>query len=374
MTQPIDLGRELRQPLSQPRHYASQMNSADYRGQKVSFRGDATSMLADAAEELSFQFSEKVEKKLAKRNIHTRAGRRTSALERAEFYLNKLPDLKQDSDKLTSFTQELERAGRPTPRELRERARRHFDDASHAFAALVYARESLADNAQTAALAADCEQAACEELADHGPLIRAGLNTTASVRSFAENGLADVRDLRRFYRDTVLQYEGFEDTYRSILNHYPESEFPRAAAFLLKAVGEDLHARGPSIEPVELKRILDDLFTLEVLTATFRACERLPAKIEKAYGDPFLLSGGRLLGRLLDLKTESFLEAEQVLALVAACGTRQPGATIYLLRESLTLIRGLPLKAFADDRERTVMIGAFREAQDRVIAQEEDRI
>ena len=371
MTQPMDINTEFRQPLSQPRHFAGHMISADFRGQKVSFKGDAQSLLNDAAEEISFQFSEKVEKKLSKRNVETRAGRRTSALERAEFYLKKLPDLK-DGRKLKQFLKMLKKGGKQSPKQLREQAREFFGDVSHRFAGLAYARDMVRTEGMDPDLYNALETAVDQSLEEEGPQIRAGLNVTVTAKAFSEKGLAEIQELRDFYRNTVLQYDGFEATYNSVADNFPETDFQEAAGFLLQALGQDLHARGPSISTVELKRIIDDLYQLEVLVQIHGRCSDLLAKINTLYGILAQMRAGGFLRRLLELKREAWLRSDRVLAFVGETGAGIAEARIYILRETMKMIRELPFKVFADDSERERMLDAFQEAQDLEIESEEE--
>ena len=64
--QPTPSGAEGAQP--------SAGSAGSYRGQQVTHNADVMSLIADAAEELSFAASEKVEKKLSKRKIGKKAG------------------------------------------------------------------------------------------------------------------------------------------------------------------------------------------------------------------------------------------------------------------------------------------------------------
>lgn len=353
MSQSLDIGREYRQPLSQPRHYAGQTMAAEYRGQKVSFRADAASMVADAAEELSFQFGEKVAKKLAKRNIRKPAGRRTNALERAEFILKAWAD-QQDPHKRQAFAAALRDCQDPTPDNLQALARRFFEDPQE----------------QQAALQAAYAQTVIDDRPEQAELRRAlSLVQVAAPEPVQPTQRSEPLGLEREF-EQVLRGDSFDAVTAAVLEHWPEEEVPHATAALIRDVGADLSAKGPALEPIEAKRWIDRLFHLEVLTHIFPICRDLPARIERGYGETMTAGGGAWLSALLALKENPRPNAEAVLQRVEHLGPRQPGAVIYLLRESLGLIRSLPHKAFAEPRRRGDLIHAFQQALDSVIATE----
>ncbi|HQB31070.1 MAG TPA: HrpJ domain-containing protein, partial [Syntrophales bacterium] len=114
----------------------------EYRGRKVVHRIDVRSLIAEAAEEISFSFSERVEKTLPGRKIIPKSGRMTRAMERAWDHLARLPDL-ENTERLQEFLELLKSRGEWTLPGILRDARSFFRDVSHRHAGLSFAREML---------------------------------------------------------------------------------------------------------------------------------------------------------------------------------------------------------------------------------------
>jgi type III secretion protein W len=344
-----------------------------YRGQQVTQKTDIMSLIADAAEELTFVASEKVEKKLAKRKIGKKAGMKSSALERAEFYLKRLPDLGRP-EKLQQFLEHVKKQGAMSPRRLMEEAGKFFKDISHQYAGLSFAKEMIEQEGGQEELSASLKGALDECLKAHGPEIKAGLNMSEIARDFSEQGLGKVQGLRDFYRDMVLKYEGFNETYRSILERYGESGFIQAKDFLIKAVGADLQSQGPSVSPVELKRVIDDLYQLEALGNLHRDCSALLEKLGKGFGIKSEITPQDLMGRIMALKEEQWITGNSIEGIVQSVGIRDIETRIYFLRELKNLVRDIPLKVYGDTESREKFLDAVQEAMDKAIESEEEAL
>ncbi|CAM2005085.1 type III secretion system gatekeeper subunit SctW [Acanthopleuribacter pedis] len=348
--------------------------NGQFKGQKVAQQKDAASMVQDAAEEMTFQASEKVEKKLGKRRAAAK-GIRTTALEKAEFYLKKIRDMDKP-EKMNKFMESMKRmAKNMNPQQLRQEVQRHFKDPSQQFAALAYAKEMMTQEPGNEGVGKAFQDAMDHMMDESGPEIRAGFNVTDDAMEFSAKGLKDTQQLRDFYRDTVLKYEGFHETYNEILEQYGETEFGKAIDFLIKAVGSELQSKGPSITHVELKRIIDDLYSLEMLGNIHRNCDELLEKIRKAYRLALKMNTKAFMGRLMGLKSEKWLRMDHVAKLVAQLGCDPIEAQIYFLREMGTLIKDLPLKIFEEDMEkREKLIDVTQEALDDAIDREEEML
>lgn len=370
----IDFHQQAQHLQSSDAFAAFAQANGEFKGQKVAEQKDAASMVQDAAEEMTFQASEKVEKKLGKRRAAAK-GLRTTAMEKAEFYIKKLKDMDKP-EQMNKFMESLKRMGKNmNPQQLRQEVGKFFKDVSQQYAALAYAKEMLADDPEMAGLTEALQEAMDQAMEESGPAIRAGFNVTDDAMEFSAQGLRDTQELRDFYRDTVLQYEGFHETYNEILENYGESEFGKAIDFLIKAVGSELQSKGPSVTHVELKRIIDDLYSLEMLGNIHRNCDELLGKIRKAYRLALKMNTKAFMNRLMGLKSEKWLRMDHVTKLVAQLGCDPIEAQIYFLREMGGMIKELPLKIFEEDLEkREKLIDVTQEALDDAIDREEEML
>ncbi len=402
MVDRIDGGSQFQQSIPQGKA-ANTGAEGQYQGQKVSHKPDAASMIADAAEEMSFGASEKVEKKLSKRKIGSKGGAKSSAMEQAELYLKKLPDL-GGSKKLQQFCDHLKKQGDLSPGQLRQEAGKFFKDSSHQFAALSFAGETIGSEAEQQGLKQNLKTALTELLKEHGPSVRAGMNISETAGRFAEKGLGDIGQLRDFYRETVLKHDGINDTYRDILDNmdyfickvcrhtcsaaesakcpacgadtqsllYNEEEFLKRVDFLLKSVGCDLGSEGSSIEPARLKKVIDDLYQVEVLGNLHRNCKDILAKMQQQFNSTTGTFPPDLIKNILDGMQEQWIREDHILRLVRKIHIPDIEGQIYFVREFKELVRLIPLKIYDDPETRDNFLTAIQDALDSVIEKEEE--
>lgn len=347
-----------------------QETQGEYRGERVILTKDATSMIQDAAEELSFAASETVEKKITKRKIGKEGGMKSDALEKALSYLKKLPEVGKP-ERFQQFFDHLKKMGTMSPQQLVQESGKFFKDISQQFAGLSFARDMLSGETGNEDLK-DALRAALDQcLKEHGPAIRAGLNMSAIAAEFSGQGLGAVEELRNFYRDTVLRFGGLKQTYDSILANVKEADLPNMIQFLIKAAGIDLQSQGPSISPAELKKIVDDLYQLQVLGNIHRDCSNLLGKMERDYGLAVKLAPRSLMERILTMKEERWLKGDQVLDITHQAGVMVTEAQIDFLRGLKNIARLIPLKAYDNVENREKFIDAVQEAMDSAIEKED---
>jgi type III secretion protein W len=343
--------------------------TGSHRGEQVSQVQDAMSLLADAAEELTFSASETVEKKTTERKAKKK-GR--DGLERVQFYVDKLPDM-GDPRKLRQLWMNVKSQPPKSAKDLRQQVGREYGDVSHQHAALSYMLE-MAEEEGNVGLKDLCAQALAELEKEHGPEIRAGYNVTVTAKEFEDRGLGDTGSLRDLYRRQVLGHDALSDAYRSVMDRYGEKEFGKAVSFLIKALGADMQAKGPSTEPAELKRINDDLFQLEVMGNIHRDCGELLERMDRVYGQKTSMNAHGLMDRTLTLKDDKWIRGDNVADLVRDAGVRDTEAQVHFLREYGGLCRQLPLKVFNEPENRSTLLDAVQEAQDAAIEREEEEL
>lgn len=343
----------------------------EYRGWNVVHRIDARSLIAEAAEEITFSFSERVEKSLSGRKIAPKPGRMTRFLERAETFLDRLPDLEK-GEKLREFLDHVKSLRDWSPPGILREVRFFFRDVSHQHAALSFAREVLEGEGGFEALC-DGIGGALETLErESGPEIRAGLNVSGVAREYSRSGLGDIQKLRDFYRDTVLAYEGLDGAYRSIVETYGHSDLPRAVAFLIKSAGVELQSRGPSISRTELKQIVDELYQIEVLGNLHTSCCDLMDRMRSRFDERPAGGGRELMEGIMGFGREPGPGRDGVLAMLYSLGIAGLPARIFFLRELRNLVWEIPPKVCRNGESRGKLVGAVEEALDLEIRKEEE--
>ena len=344
-----------------------------FRGEHVQHVRDPIAALEDAAEELTFGESERVEKKLSKRKLSSGEGARSVAMEQAQKYLREVPDLERNQ-KLSEFVKSILARGRPpNPDELRQSAREFSDDPTHQFLALASAREQAAEQDTDPALVAALDKAIATLQGDSGPAIQAGLNVSAVAQGFADREVGDIQQLRDFYRDVVLDCEDINAAYQRVVEDHPGKSFDEAVRFMLKALGADLAASTQSVSKVRLKQLMDDMYQLKSLNSVHEQCEDLIRRVQRNFdATPSATASRDLMSELLTAQNRAWQGADAFSNLPKKMGVRGDEAGIYFLQGFKELVRFVPLKAFGDDMTRRdrVMI-SVQQALDVAIDNEE---
>ena len=341
-----------------------------YRGERVSQQLVVQSLIADAAEELTFGVSEKVEKDISKRKISSRKKRTVELIKRVEQYLKQVPDL-GSPEKLKEFLEHIKKIPFRSPSQLREEAKKFFKDITHQYIALSYSLETLEEEDASNELITLLKTATENLLEESGPEIRAGLNISTAAVEFSEKGLGEIQSLRDFYRENILNYESLSNLHEALLKKFNEDDFEKAISFLIEAVGNDLRSQGPSIAPAQLKQIMDDLYRLEVVGNFHRDCASLIEKTQDLFHLKILLSAGKLAGKVLALKEEKWVVTSKVENLLSATGINDLEAKIFFLTELKKMVRAIPLKVFEDLDQREKLLSVIQETLDSMIELEE---
>ena len=344
-----------------------------FRGERVQHVRNPTAELQDAAEELTFGESERVEKKLSQRKLRSGDGARSVAMEQARKYLREVPDLERNQE-LSRFVESILTRGRPAnPDELRQLAREFSDDATHQFLALASARDRAVEENPDPAVAAALGEAIATLEGESGPAIRAGLNVSAVAQAFAGKEIGDIQQLRDFYREVVLDCEDINDAYERVVRDHPGKSFDDAVRFMLKALGADLAAGTRTVSKARLKRIMDDMYQLKSLNGVHEQCEDLLRRVKRSYGaTPGATASRDLMSELLTARHRAWQGADAFSRLPRKMGVRGDAGAIYFLQGFRELLRFVPLKAFGDDmNQRDRVMTSIQQALDAAMENEE---
>ncbi len=348
------------------------LESSNYRGQSITRSHDPIGELEDAAEELTFGQSERVEDKLSKRKIKGRAGLKTFAMEQAEKYLKQVPDLERNK-KLSDFVKTvLGEGAQATPEKLRQGAREFSSDATHQFLALSYAHEQAKIEHADPKLLSALEQTIEQLQAEEAPAIQAGLNVSTVANSFSESGLSDTQQLRDLYRDVVLDYGTVQEAYTKVVAQYEDRKFPEAVNFLLKSLSADLGASTHSISKVRLKQIMDDMYQLKSLNSMYDECQALLDRVRHRYvAVPESVGTHDLMKELLTAQDRGWQGEGVFTALPGKLGISGSEPGIYFLQGFKEVVRLVPLKVFnSDPVKRERLLQSVQQSLDTLIDNE----
>jgi type III secretion protein W len=347
--------------------------SGSYRGEQVVVAKDLASVLQEAAEELTFVASTRTDRgDISKRKVENKnKGQNIDKVAKISDNMAKLPRFPRHM--LGELLTRLRNMPERNPDQMREELKRFHPDITYQHVALEWALETLEEegNADPELLRVG-RQVVAENLRDHGAVIQAGLNVSGAAESYGGDAIEAVQELRDFYRETVLGYDGLKQTFASITEKYGDQDIGHSLAFLIRAIGDDLAAQGPSVEPARLKQILDDVYQLEALATLRERCATLVSRLDNRFGVKEGVGADEVMRELLELTGQSWLHGEQFSQIGVRLGMDDIEGEIYFLRELKEIVRALPLKVHADDESRDRMLTAAQEALDAAIETEEN--
>ena len=328
---------------------------------------DPMSLLADAAEELTFAADTTDEFELEDRKERERA--EESLAERVKLYQDLMHEAgkAQDIDRLKDSLR---------AREGREKAAREalyrFPDPSDAYAALSDALESLSnDPSVDPAVLEDVRQGLAELEAEHGPRIRSGIQGALAAAGYADlDGTDNLRDL---YRQTVCDFTDVNAAFAHIHEKYGDVGFDKAMDFLFNALSNDLATDVPSMETTHLENVHANLEQIRLLQSTHVQCERLLQRWESVHGvTNAALTPMELLGDMVGLRNENFLGAMHIDRIAAKAKAPDIERQVLFLQELLNMTRNLPVRLFDGEQGRMKVLDAVQEAVDNAIQREDE--
>jgi len=341
-----------------------------WRGEAVQASApDTMTMLANAKEELTFAHSERMEKKdLKERSVESRASELAERVQQISEILENMPDM--DREGLLRFRALLQ-AMQGRSDSFLEAAQERYPDPSQAYAALADAEQQFRRDGDTPR--AEAAQAALRRLIDEqGPAVRAGLNITRTT--FAETGgdPKATQELRDAYREAVFAKPGLANVYKGILERAGVEGFAQQLRLLTRAVGDELLAEGPSVEPPRLRQLLSDLSTMRTLDTAHERAEGLSKRLSKMGG--VKVGATAMLRQFLPLTDDTISGPEKIHSIPQALGLPAARLEIQILfmREARDLMGSMPPGIFRDNEARFSLMGGMQQALDRLIEQEEN--
>ncbi|ELL4312904.1 SctW family type III secretion system gatekeeper subunit PopN [Pseudomonas aeruginosa] len=255
-------------PLA-PREAANapaQQAGGSFQGERVHYVSVSQS-LADAAEELTFAFSERAEKSLAKRRLSDAHARLSEVQAMLQEYWKRIPDL-ESQQKLEALIAHLGSGQLSSLAQLSAYLEGFSSEISQRFLALSRARDVLAGRPEARAmlaLLALVDQALLRMADEQGLEIELGLRIEPLAAEASAAGVGDIQALRDTYRDAVLDYRGLSAAWQDIQARFAATPLERVVAFLQKALSADLDSQSSRLDPVKLERVMSDMHKLRVL-------------------------------------------------------------------------------------------------------------
>lgn len=348
------------------------VESGQAMGFTLQVMDDPMADLMDSMEELSFQFEEKELKSAAERKLGAARANRNAYVTAVETWQKTLPDLPGGSfmERMLRALRQMAQTGRSMdPGQLLKMLGEGSRDPTHQFAMVDILEQALAP--EEADLHRLLETAKQELTRTKGAEIRAGVNLAAVVNAKAQSP-EEMQGLRDLYRGEVLGFKSPQDCFASLLQTRGAGRLADAIDFLVKGCGVDLQSPSPSQSPEELRRILGDLQCVQVLKTCLDKLTALSGKMASQFGEPCLLSGEKLTGRVMDFTQMPFVNAANIASLVSTCGLSQLLAQIYFCTGLIDVFRQLSPRLFDQEADRFKLEDAAQEHLDGLVSLQEE--
>lgn len=348
------------------------VESGQAMGFTLQVMDDPMADLMDSMEELSFQFEEKELKSAAERKLGAARANRNAYVTAVETWQKTLPDLPGGAfmERMLRALRQMAQMGRSMdPGQLLKMLGEGSRDPTHQFAMVDILEHALAP--EEADLRTLLEATKQELTRTKGAEIRAGVNLAAVVNAKAQSP-EEMQGLRDLYRGEVLGFKSPQDCFASLLQTRGAGRLADAIDFLIKGCGVDLQSPSPSQSPEELRRILGDLQCVQVLKTCLDKLTVLSGKMASQFGEPCLLSGEKLTGRVMDFTQMPFVNAANIASLVSTCGLSQLLAQIYFCTGLIDVFRQLSPRLFDQEADRFRLEDAAQEHLDGLVSLQEE--
>ncbi|CAQ83145.1 MULTISPECIES: type III secretion system gatekeeper subunit SctW [Photorhabdus] len=347
-----------------------QAKIGQFQGEKVVLVA-ASQSLADAAEEMTFAFSERKDMPLSKRKVsdgHARV-REIEAL--VSEYLQKVPDLERQQ-KIKALISHLNSGQLTNISQLQAYLESFSGEVSEQFYALSQARDALAGRPEARAMLALIEQELSRLAQEQGIAIELGARITPDATVAARNGVGNLQALRNIYRDAVMDYQGLSAAWRDIQSNFKNSPLKEVTGFIMKALVADLESQPRNIESAKLQCVMDDMKKLRLVNTVSAKVELLYKSVVKEESKSYWPSD--LMGDVISLIEKRWANVRDVEMLGNALELQDSETQIYFFRELKQLIRLIPVEVFSDEEQRQNLLNSCQLVLDAAIEKEEDEL
>ncbi len=367
---PIDFSvnsASMQQAFSSTVQNAASVLTGSLMGQAAKVVQSPQSLLASAAEELTFSVDTTDEFELEDRKQRSKV--LDSFAQRVELY-KELMHKAGKSEEVEHFKKSL-MAGEAKNGALEEATRR-FPDPSDAYAALAEAlAEFEADPSCPKAVIEDIKSAMAELEKTKGNEIRAGILGATESLNHPDLGNSDT--LRDLYRDTICDFEDSLAVFKHILDKYGDVSFDKAMTFLFNTISVDIDSDIPSMEKTHLENVHNNLGHVRLLQSTHTLCENLLTRWEKVHEQTNCpLKSMELLGDMIQLGKERFLGTMHIDAISKKAKPPDIELEVLFLQELLTACRNIPPRVFGSEQEYGKVIEAVQTSVDNAITREDE--
>ena len=345
----------------------SSMAKGAMMGQVVEQVSSPLSLLADAAEEMTFGMDTTDEFELEERK--ERKTLEDILAERLELYKNLMHKVGK-TEEMNQFKDSI-RSGSVKDGILKE-VKYRFPDSSDAWAVLQDTLAELEKEGSCPKSVLTEIRSAIDELeAFDSSAIKAGFIGATSSLGFEDLDGTDA--LRDFYRQTVCDFDDATAVFKYIQEQYGSVSFDKAMDFLFSGLSADLATDVPSMEKTHLENVYNNLSQVRLLQSTHTLCDQVLTRWEKVHNQESCpLNSMDLLGSLVSLGKERFLGAMHIDAIATKAKATGVEDKVLFLQELMMAVRQAPPLLYDGNQGYAKVMDAVQQAVDNAIQVEDD--
>ena len=346
-----------------------------FMGAKATQVDNPMSLLADAAEELTFSMMESEETRLDERKEKTDGDRkkrevdalveaaRTQAQEADDTFGRKLNHL----ERLFKARNNAELA------ELMDALRQTFaegedPDPADEFILLAGLKDRLGENHP---LAGTIDRALGDLASEQAFAVASGLAVDLVAPDFADIG---DKDLRGTYRSVVADFSSPRETLSFLYARFGGDKLDQGLDFFMTVLGNELSSAGPSMEKSHLKALTGDLAVVRVLGIAHTGCAAVLERLDTAHGVKSRIGSEELLDAVLAVRDNQYPGSRDFQAMVQRVGTPDTEREVLFLQDMLQGLRDLPDLFYEGHDGRQRLQNALQSALDDAVRREEEEL
>ena len=335
-----------------------------FMGHAVAVETSPASLLADAAEELGFAVDRTKDYEL-----HERKQRESSEIGRRLLELYQIQ--MQKAGKSEQMDQLVDSLKRLADRKAMQRALVDaFKDPADGSAALQFALDAFdLDPSVTAEQKTELKALIADYNRENAEAIKLGIQGALAGENYPELGGMDAtRDL---YRQTVGEFSGVQEVFSEIKDKYG-ARFDEAMNFLFAAISADIESETPSMGRAHLESVHGKLGLVRLTQSVYTLCEQTVERWKSVHKVDTPMTAMGLLERVMTLRSQNFLSAMQIDAVVRAAMPPDLEHEVLFTQDLLAMVRQMPTEFFEDDGKRMTMLSAVQDAVDQAVQREDE--
>lgn len=195
--------------------------------------------------------------------------------------------------------------------------------------------------------------------------IRAGRNMGEQSRVFSKMGLGSPNLLRDLYREITGNPREPLPLFDFLADKFQYMQLKTVIQFFLHSLASDLRAKGPSIGRPQLKRLMDDIRSLQGVLGVYRFFQgRIPLMMRefRSYDVPFpsRLNFEMLARLFVKLLAERFVSTERIQQTGSALGVAgETAAQIVVYAQMRDALRNVAPRFFRNQQHRDELLKHF---------------